>query len=97
MGKVITPENMKKSIAQLLFFVSCICSGLSFAQGADYADLYYNNDLEKNPGKWDHGILDDAKNWNVGSVDGPVSESKPSASDNLWIEAAIICQTGFVT
>ena len=97
MGKVIIPENMKKSIAQLLFFVSCICSGLSFAQGADYADLYYNNDLEKNPGKWDHGILDDAKNWNVGSVDGPVSESKPSASDNLWIEAAIIGQTGFVT
>lgn len=77
--------------------VACVCAIASFAQEAAYTNLYYNNDLEKNPGKWNHGYLGEAKNWNVGSIDGSVSESNPTASDNLWVEATIMGQTGFVT
>ncbi len=75
----------------LFFFIA------AGAQDLEYADLYYNNDLATSPGKWEHGYLGKAENWNVGSVDGPVSESNPAQYDNLWVSATITSQTGFVT
>lgn len=75
----------------LFFFIA------AGAQDLEYVDLYYNNDLAALPGKWEHGYLGKAENWNVGSVDGPVSESNPAQYDNLWVSATITSQTGFVT
>lgn len=80
----------------LFWFLIFIASGAA-AQETEYSNLYYNNDLAARPGKWDHGYLGEAKNWNVGSIDGPVSESNPTQYDNLWVSATITSQTGFVT
>ena len=46
---------------------------------------------------WKHGYLGVAESWNVGAPDGPVSENKPTSTDNLWISGSTTAQSGFVT
>ena len=69
----------------------------NFLLSQDITDLYFKGDISTVPDMWKHGYLGVAESWNVGAPDGPVSENKPTSTDNLWISGSTTAQSGFVT
>lgn len=69
----------------------------NFLLSQDITDLYFKGDISTVPDMWKHGYLGESNSWNVGAPDGPVSENKPTSTDNLWISGSTTAQSGFVT